>query len=239
MYKNKKILALIPARGGSKGLPGKNIKLLLGKPLIARTIGQVKKSKYVDKIVVSTDDLKIADISRKYGAEVPFLRPAALAADTASSASVILHAIDFLEKKNIFFDYICLLEPTSPLRETKDIDIPIEMLVNTHRAEAVVSISSLESRHPEFNITLTKNKYIRKYGTNEVIRTLRRQELKTAYFPEGTIYISTVSAFKRKKTFYHNKTLGYVVPRYKELEIDDAFDLVMAEAILKYLLKTN
>lgn len=110
MYKHKKILCLIPARGGSKGLPKKNIRKLIDKPLIAWTIKQALASKYLDKIIVSTDDEQIAAVSRKYGAEVPFLRPHKLAADKAKSIDVILHALSYLEQQGMRYDYILLLE---------------------------------------------------------------------------------------------------------------------------------
>jgi len=122
MYKGKKILALIPARGGSKGLPGKNIKPLLGKPLIAWTIEQAKASKYVDRVVVSTDDDEIAEVAIRYGAEVPFLRPKELARDDSPTIDAILHALDFFSDKGERFDLLALLEPTSPLRDSEDID---------------------------------------------------------------------------------------------------------------------
>ena len=130
MYKNNKILGLITARGGSKGLPRKNIRTLLGKPLIAWTIDQAIASDYLDKIVVSTDSKIIADISKDFGAEVPFLRPKMLATDTATSVDVINHTLDYLTDKNQIFDYFALLEPTSPLRETSDINLAIEQLIN-------------------------------------------------------------------------------------------------------------
>jgi len=138
MYKDKKILALIPARGGSKGLPRKNIKPLLGKPLIAWTIEQSLASKYLDKVVVSTEDKEIAEISKKYGAEVPFIRPKELAKDDTPSIDVVLHAIDFLEKKELF-NIIVLLQPTSPLRTISDIDNSIEFLFSKN-AQAIISV---------------------------------------------------------------------------------------------------
>ncbi|CEO88250.1 acylneuraminate cytidylyltransferase family protein [Syntrophaceticus schinkii] len=123
MYKGKKILGLIPARGGSKGLPGKNIKPLCGKPLIAWAIEQGLASKYLDKVIVSTDDEEIAKVSRSFGAEVPFMRPGELATDAAKTIDVVVHALEFLKQRGgLEFDYLALLEPTSPLRKNGDID---------------------------------------------------------------------------------------------------------------------
>lgn len=233
MYKYKKILALIPARGGSKGLPGKNIRLLAGKPLIAWSIEQAKGSKYLDKVVVSTDYENIAKIAEQFGAEVPFIRPAELAADDSSSIDVIFHAIDFLKNTGQQFDYIALLEPTSPLRESADIDNAIENLIDKNEAKAIVGVSKLESAHPEFNVLINnENGFIKKYLDNSSIRVLRRQELPDVYFFEGTIYISDIDFLAQKRTFYHELTLPYVVPRWKSMEIDEICDLIMAEALL-------
>ena len=144
MYKNNSFLAIVPARGGSKGLPGKNIKELCGKPLVAWSIEAGLKSKYVDEVMVSTDDEKIAEISKKYGANAPFLRPSELASDTATTFDAVKHTIDYYKnelKKE--FDYIVLLEPTSPLREVCDIDRAIEILLES-KADSIVGICKTE-----------------------------------------------------------------------------------------------
>lgn len=233
MYKNKKILALIPARGGSKGLPKKNIRLLLGKPLIAWTIEQALASKYLDKIVVSTDDEQIAGISRKYGAEVPFMRPEELARDNSPTIDAILDALNRLEKSGQRFDFIVLLEPTSPLRETNDIDKCVELLLNNKSAKSIVSVAPLESAHPEFNVIIDKNTgFIKKANGSADFKILRRQDLSNIYFFEGTIYISETENLKITKTFYHESTLAYVVPRWKSSEIDELQDFICVEALL-------
>lgn len=237
MYKGKKILGLIPARGGSKGLVGKNTIDIAGKPLIAWTIECAKLSHYLDDIVVSTDDTHIANVCKEYNTRVPFVRPSHLASDTASSADVVIHAIDWLKENKEEFGYICLLEPTSPLREPHDIDTAIQQLIESPDAEAIVGVSLLESGHPEFNVKIDDQGYISRYGSDTKIRALRRQDLEPVYFFEGTIYISQISAFKEKKVFYHDKTLGYVVPRHKSIEIDDRFDLIMATALLEDRIK--
>ena len=126
MYKNKRILALIPARGGSKGIKDKNIIELCGKPLIAYSIDAAKNSKYIDDILVSTDSEKIAEVAKKYGARVPFLRPYELATDTSTTLDVVLHAIDYVNKEEKKYDTLILLQPTAPLRKTEDIDSAIE-----------------------------------------------------------------------------------------------------------------
>ena len=238
MYKGKNILGLIPARGGSKGLPRKNIKPLLGKPLIAWTIEQALVSKYLDRVVVSTDNKEIAEISIKYGAEVPFTRPKELARDDSTTSDVILHALNWFESTGEKYDYLALLEPTSPLREKNDIDKCIELLIDNEVAKSIVSVSKLESAHPEFNAVIDKKSgFIKKVDGTTEFKVLRRQNLTDIYFFDGTIYISEISTFRIKKTFYHKFTMAYIVPRWKSLEIDELSDIICAEALLKSKIK--
>ena len=225
-----KVLGVIPARGGSKGLPGKNIKSLLGKPLIAWTIEQALASKFLTKLIVSTDDQRIAKVAKQYGADVPFYRPVELSSDTAASIDVIIHALDFFKQKGEHFDMVVMLEPTSPLRETSDIDNAIEQLVKNKNAESIVGICKCESIHPEFMISLTEKGFLR--SKNKFV-VKRRQDTDDLYFYEGTLYASYVDVLRKKRNFYHEKTLGYVVPKWKSFELDDMLDLVIIEAIIK------
>jgi N-acylneuraminate cytidylyltransferase/CMP-N,N'-diacetyllegionaminic acid synthase len=231
MYKDKRILVVIPARGGSKGLPGKNIRQLIDKPLIAWSINHAQDSKYVDEIFVSTDSREIATVAEQYNVKVPFLRPQELSGDTASSMDVILHTIDTLEKQNKSFDIVIMVEPTSPLREPIDIDNSIEMLVETYNAESVVGICEVEGAHPDFLVEL-KNNFLVPY-VNKDFTVKRRQDIMPMFFFEGTVYTSFVNSIKKRKNFYHEKTLGYVVPKWKSYEVDDISDFVIIEAILK------
>lgn len=234
MYKGKSILALIPARGGSKGLPRKNIRPLLGTPLMAWSIDQGLGSRYLDSVLVSTDDGEIASVARQYGAEVPFMRPAALATDEAASIDVIAHAVESLKSAGRVFDYLLLLEPTSPLREVSDIDASIELLLEHPSAQALVSVAKLESGHPEFNVVIDgQTGCIRKTNGGADFRVLRRQELADVYFLEGSVYLSEMQALLERRTFYHELTLAYPVPRWKSLEIDELTDFISAEALLK------
>jgi N-acylneuraminate cytidylyltransferase/CMP-N,N'-diacetyllegionaminic acid synthase len=233
MYKHKSFLAIIPARGGSKGLPGKNIKELCGKPLIAWSIESALNSKYIDEVMVTTDNQNIAEISKQYGANVPFLRPEELASDTATTFDAVKHTIEFYKNElNKEFDYIVLLEPTSPLRESYDIDNAIEILFNS-KADSIVGISKTEDQNPAFLVLKDENGYILGYE-NKNMKVFRRQDIKDVYFFEGTIYISKTDVLLREKTFYRKNTIGYEVPKYKSLEIDDIYDFVMVEAIMKY-----
>lgn len=233
MYKEKSFIAIIPARAGSKGLTNKNIRKLDGKPLIAWSIETAQGCKYIDEIMVTTDSEEYAAIARDYGANVPFIRPEKYATDEASRSEVIANVINFYKENGHEFDYIILLEPTSPLRSKDDLNCAIEKLINNKSgAESIVSVCKLEGLHPEFVIKL-ENDFLKFLDPNQQSKVLRRQDLETFYFYEGSLYISTVDAYLEKE-FYHSKTLGYVVPRWKSIEIDEIEDLVMAEAIIKY-----
>lgn len=238
MYKDKKIIAIIPARGGSKGLPGKNIKPLLGKPLIGWTIEQAKACEYIDEIFVSTDSSEIAGVAEQFGVSVPSLRPAELAADTSSSIDVITYTIDLLEnpatqcgEKGKKFDILVLLEATSPLRDTEDINSAIRILVETEEAESIVGICRIENVHPDFLMYKDQKNFIKPYGKNEFVFK-RRQDLDNLYFFEGSLYISYIKALVNKRSFYHEKTLGYEVPKYKSFEVDDIVDFKIIEALM-------
>ena len=237
MIETNKILGLILARGGSKGLPKKNIKNLIDKPLIAWTIEAALNSKYIDDVIVSTDSQEIKDISNKYGALTPFQRPKELAKDESKSSDAILHALNELEKINKVYDYILLLEPTSPLRETDDIDNSIELL-NEKKVGSVVSVTMAEGSHPSFVYEIDSNNYLIPY-TGEHPSDLRRQDIKDMYFLDGTIYCSTIKDFKKKKTFYHESTIAYCVPKWKSYEVDDIYDFLIIEAIINYKRKNK
>lgn len=234
MIEGKKVIAIITARGGSKGLPGKNIIDLNGKPLIAWTIDEAKKSKYIDKLIVSTDCEEIEKISKKFGAEVPFLRPESLASDTATSMDVVFHALNFFEEKNEIFEYIVLLEPTSPLRTVEDIDTPLEILYKDKEGKAIVGVAKTESSHPTCCVSINQQGLITPYLDQDHVTSLRRQDMSEVYFFDGTIYISDIETLKIKKSFYHEKTLPYIVSRDKQFEIDEKMDLYIIEAMIKY-----
>ena len=152
MYKGKKILAIIPARGGSKGLPGKNIRPLLGKPLIAWSIEHAQKSELVDEIFISTDSQGIADVAETFGVKVPTLRPAELAVDTAPSSAFIEYTINKYKSEGKDFDYFILLEPTSPLREVEDVDKSIRQLIDNPEFDSIVGVCKAEDVHPAFMV---------------------------------------------------------------------------------------
>lgn len=235
MYNNKKILAIIPARGGSKGLPNKNIKPLCGKPLIGWSIEQAEGSAYIDEIFVSTDSAEIASVAESFGIEVPFLRPAELATDTSPSSGFVLHTIDYYRSQGQEFDYILLLEPTSPLRDVADINTAIEQLLNHKSAKSIVGVSKVEATHPAFLVNLSKEGLLESYLGE--MKALRRQELNDLYFFEGSLYLSEIDYYIKTESFYHNLTLPYVVPKYKSYEVDDIVDFYIIEKLLE--LKLN
>ena len=227
------VLGIIPARGGSKGLPRKNIRPLLGKPLIAWTIEQAKSSRYIDKVIVSTDDPEIAEIAEKCGAEVPFLRPKELATDDAKTIDVIMHAVNRFENEGEYFDIIVLLEPTSPLRKEDDLDNSIEFFIkNIDKVDSLVSVGEVHLENP----------YIMKKVENGCVKPFieidenlyQRQQLPKIYFPYGVIYLSKTSTLKKYKTFYQERTIPYLIERWQNYEIDDVYDFTCIEAILRY-----
>lgn len=231
MYKGKKILAIIPARGGSKGLPKKNIRPLLGKPLIGWSIEHAQQSKYVDEIFVSTDSREIANVAKTFGVNVPELRPAELAVDTAPSSAFIIYTIEKFVKEGNPFDYFILLEPTSPLREVEDVDKSIEMLIDDPENDSIVGVCKAEDVHPAFMVKVGNDKRLLPY--EDKMKTLRRQDLPDVYFFEGSVYVSKCDAFVEKKAFYHDKTLPYVVSKWKSYEVDDIIDFTIIEAMAK------
>ena len=192
MINDKKVLAIIPARGGSKGLPGKNIKELCGKPLIAWSIEQALKSKYIDNVVVSTDTEEIAKIAKECGADVPFLRPAELAADDSPTSDAILHVLEQLNMKGESYDYVALLEPTSLLRKSNDIDDAISMIVKNTDANCLVSVGEVHMEHPMIVKKIDKKGFIAPYILN-IAKIHQRQQAGKAYFPYGVNYIGKVS----------------------------------------------
>jgi N-acylneuraminate cytidylyltransferase/CMP-N,N'-diacetyllegionaminic acid synthase len=233
MIDGKNVLAIIPARGGSKGLPRKNVRIVAGQPLVAWPIQAALGSGYVDRVICSTDDSDIAAAARAAGADVPFMRPAELAGDTASSMAVVIHVLGRLEAAGSAFDYVALLEPTSPLTESGDIDSALERLHATReQADSIVGISKVEAAHPEFDVRVDAQGLIAPYLAADFTSLKRRQEIEDLFFLDGSLYISDVGAFRNQGSFYHSRTLGYTMPRWKAFEIDEFVDLVCVEALL-------
>lgn len=231
MKYNNNILGLILARSGSKGIKQKNISKLCGKPLIAWTINSALKSKNLTDVILSTDSATIAKIGKKFGADVPFIRPLKFSKDKSPSIDAIEHAIKWLRKKGKNYEFVVLLEPTSPLRDHNDIDLAINKVIKL-KAQSLVSVSKAVALHPAYLYKKTKTEKIKPFKTYKK-KYIRRQDIEPVYFMEGTIYISKVSTLLKKKTFCHKNTLMYEVPKWKSFEIDDSLDLILVRAIIQ------
>lgn len=227
-----RVLAIIPARGGSKGLPGKNIRPLCGKPLIGWTIEQAQQSKYIDEIFVSTDSQEIADVAETFGVSVPDLRPAELASDTATSASFVIYTIEKLKSEGKEFDYIILLEPTSPLRTAQDIDKVIELALSNPDSSGVVSLGEVHMEHPQIVKRIDQNGAIVPY-VEQTTKITQRQQADKAYFPYGVAYLTKTDHFLKTNQFYGANSTPYIIERWQCYEIDDIYDFTAIEAILK------
>ncbi len=233
MIDGLRVLALVPARAGSKGLPGKNIRPLLGKPLLAWPIEAARASRYVDRVVISTDSAEFAALAQAAGADVPFLRPAEHASDTAPSIAFIEHALDTLAAAGDRYDLLVLLEPTSPLTEAADIDAALEALVAARPlAESIVGVTALVSTHPAFAVRLDAQGLMQPYAAASFGLLPRRQDTEPLYSLDGSLYISTVEALRRERGFCHARTLPFITPRWKSFEVDDLVDFICIEAIL-------
>ncbi len=233
MYNNKKILAIITARGGSKGLPKKNIRPLCGKPLIAWSIEQAQKSQYIDEIFISTDSLEIAEICKKHGIDVPNLRPAHLAEDGTSSVDVLKYTLEHLKSKGQEFDYFVLLQPTSPLRKDDDIDSIIKLALNNPLADGVITIATESHEHPLYAKRLDANGYMQPYIRHDKV-IHQRQLLDRACYVYGSIYVVKVSSFFEHNAIYTDKILPFPLERWQCYEIDDIYDFICIEAVMKF-----
>jgi|SaaInlStandDraft_4_1057021.scaffolds.fasta_scaffold29557_2 CMP-N-acetylneuraminic acid synthetase len=227
MVGSKRLLAVIPARGGSKRLPRKNVLDLAGKPLIAWTIQEALNCKYIDQVIVSTDDKEISDISKEYGADVPFFRPSELATDEAKTVDVVLHLLDELEKVGERYDYIILLQPTSPLRTAQNIDESVELL-QMKNSDAVISVC--ESEHPPLWCNVLPDDMSMDNFLDESVKNKRSQDLSKQYRINGAIYISSVKKLKKENSFFlSNNCIAYIMKQNVSIDIDtiDDFDFAL------------
>lgn len=234
MYENKRILALIPARGGSKGIKDKNIINLCEQPLIAYTIKAALKSSYIDDVIVSTDSQAIADVAVSYGAAVPFMRPKELASDTSKTIDAVLHAITTLQKQGRDYDVLILLQPTEPLRDTSDIDSSINEFF-THHYNSLVSVSPVTDS-PILIRSLDSNNKCR--HLLNCSSTVRRQDMKTYYVVNGAIYINYIADINSNTSFNDNE-YAFVMQPSHSIDIDEYSDLYLAGYYLKKDLSDN
>jgi CMP-N,N'-diacetyllegionaminic acid synthase len=228
MIRGLKVLAVIPARGGSKGLPDKNILQFNGKPLIVWTIIESKKSKYIDRVVLSSEDDHIIKISKENNLDVPFIRPQSLSHDNISGLDVVLHTIEEING----FDIIVVLQPTSPLRSVNDIDNTIKRLID-EKANACITLKE-SGKSPYWMFELdSKDKLIPVIKTNELITI--RQELPKTFEVNGAVYVARTNWFVKNKLFINDETIAYVMPPERSIDIDTLYDFNFAEFLHKKL----
>jgi len=233
--KNKKLefLAIITARGGSKGIPRKNIKKLAGKPLIQYTFDAVNESKLLKKCIVSSDSEEIVEYSKNQSIEAPFLRPNELSTDNALSIDVVIHAVNFLSiQENYSPDYIITLQPTSPLRTGIDIDKAIQLISDDPEADSLVSVIEVPHNFAPHSIMDFDGKYLQHYIKEE--RIMKRQEKPIFYGRNGAaIYITNYNLLMNEKRIIGKKCLPYFMPKERSIDIDDYTDWIIAELLIK------
>lgn len=224
------VLTIIPARGGSKGVPRKNIKVINGSPLIAYTIKEAKKSKYIGRIIISTEDEEISNISKEYGGEVPFLRPKELAQDSTPGIDPVIHCMEWLKLNEGYVpDYVCLLQCTSPFRKVKQIDEAIELIVNSN-ADSLVSVC--ESEVSPYWMKKIENNVMKDF-LDGIPVYVRRQDIPTVYRLNGAIYLARTESLLKNRSFNTENTLPFIMDRISSIDIDDMIDLKFSEFIMK------
>lgn len=226
------MLAIIPARGGSKGVPGKNIKLLCGKPLIVHTIEAAMAAKTIDRIIVSTDDPEIARIAGKYDVDIPFMRPKELAQDDSRAIDNYIYTIDRLKREfNSDYKEFVVLHPTSPLRAAQDIDNSVN-LFSQKNADSVASCTAL--RHPlEWVCSINDDGSLHRLqgGDKQIMKN--RQELKNYYLTNGAVYVFSYPLLKEKYTYYSDRTYAYLMPLERSIDIDTELDFKIAQLLME------
>jgi CMP-N-acetylneuraminic acid synthetase len=236
------ILGVVPARGGSKGVPGKNTRTILYKPLLAYTIESSLNSKLISDTVVTTDSLQIQEIALKFGAQAPFLRPENLATDTALAVPTIQHAVLEMEKlKGITYDYILMLQPTSPMKTSQDIDEALQRLID-EGADGLITVIDVDNNHP-----MKMKKFLGSDSrTGQLVdyekppfENCPRQLLPPVYIVNGAIYATKRDIFMNRGTFQGDYCIGHIMPKEKSINIDTEFDFLLAEFELKKRYQSN
>jgi len=228
-----RVLGVIPARGGSKSIPKKNIADLAGKPLIAHTINSAQSATLLDRFIVSTDCCEIAAVARDFGASVPFIRPAKLATDDSDSKGVVLHALAFMERQlNVTFDAVMLLQPTTPFRKPIWIDEAITRLANSE-LDSVVSLVSVGAVHPYRMYSLNKSSELVPFVDGDFDQMLPRQKLPSVYIRSGDIYITRRQCILEQDSLIGEVSGGMVIDSKYAVNIDEPVDLEMARILVK------
>lgn len=230
IFNSHRCLGIITARSGSKGVPNKNIRNLCGKPLINYTVEVGLSCPFIDSLMVTTDSHEIAAVAKSAGAEVPFLRPQNLALDYSLQEDVILHTMDWYEENREKFDFICLLQPTEPLRSVKTLNKAFETLFASN-SDGIMSVTKAEANPTNSNLLPISGTF--KGFINEQNYVSNRQEAPNYYRLNGLVAISRWESFRKYATFAHDKALTMIVDSVEGLDIDNPVDFILAEALIK------
>lgn len=225
-----RVLGLIPARGGSKGVPRKNIKPLAGRPLLAYTADAALAAKSLARVVLTTEDEEIAAVGRACGLDVPFMRPAELAEDTTPTLPVVIHALRTLEAAGERFDAVCLLQPTNPLRSSADIDRCVELLQG---ADSVLSVLAVPHEYNPHWVYFRDEMGMLRLSTGEATPIARRQDLPPAYHRDGSVYVTRTEVVLTEKSLYGKRVLSYLIAPERSVNIDTLEDWERAERMLR------
>jgi len=224
-------LAIIPARGGSKGIPNKNLKIVNGEPLIYWTIKQAKYSRLLTDVFVSTDSTEIAEYAENLGISANPLRPSDLATDTAATIDTVIHVLENYQKIGKQYEFVMLLEPTSPLRKMSDIDCCIETLLSqVDTFDALVTLGR-SREHPSLLRTILNSGQIETYLGSDLSES-RRQDLPEVFFPFGVAYLIKVDSLYSEKSFYPLRTVGFLIEDWQCFEVDNPIDLILVEKLV-------
>lgn len=226
-----RVLGLIPARGGSKGIPRKNMRQLCGKPLLQYVAETSLRARRLSRVVLSTDDLEIAELGHRCGLEVPFLRPPELATDEAAMLPVVQHAVSCLERTMEIYDAICLLQPTNPLRRPEDIDACIELLERSG-ADSVVTILPVPDKYNPHWVYFRDQDDVLRLSCGELVPISRRQDLPPAFHREGSVYITRRDVLMETDSLYGKRLVGYPLSPERCVNVDNAEDWERATALL-------
>tara|TARA_B100000900_G_scaffold415649_1_gene446412 strand:- start:2323 stop:3033 length:711 start_codon:yes stop_codon:yes gene_type:complete len=227
----KKVIAIIPAREGSKGVKNKNIKILKDKPLISYTIEEAKKSKLIDKLIVSTDSIEIAELSKNSGAEVPFIRPKDLSTDSSLTYDVVKHCLDFYKAKGEHYHIILLLQPTTPFRTVDTIDQSLTILKNDTTHTSVVSVVDVEGNHP-LRMKKIKDNLLINYIDQGFENMNPRKELPKVFIRSGSIYAILTKNFYQEKSLVSKRCAPLILDKIETINIDTLLDFKLCELIL-------
>jgi CMP-N,N'-diacetyllegionaminic acid synthase len=227
------VLGIIPARGGSKGIPGKNIVPILGKPLLAYTAEAALASKHLTRVVLSTDDESIANVARAWGVEVPFMRPPELAKDDTPTLPVLQDVVRRFEAEGKRYDAVFILQPTNPLRITSDIDGAIELLEKTG-ADSVISFVDAGERHPARMKMIDSDGRITNPPFAEQFEGQRRQDLPKLFLRDGSVYVTRRDVLMDQNSIQGNDCRAWIMPVERAWNIDEPFDLYMVEKLMQY-----